>query len=165
MPRPEPLPLHPKHWPVWMVVGLLWLLSHLPYRWQLFIGKKIGQLAFYFAKREREIAQINLEKCFPHYPSFQRTQLLRKSFINMGIGAMETAFGWFASTRRLAKLGHIEGMEHVHHALQKNKGVLLCTLHMSPLHIVGRLLNMAHPFGVMYFPPKNPVFRAIRDSA
>lgn len=165
---------------VWMLAGFVWLLIQLPYRYQLKIGKWMGLLAMRFAHRERKITEINLSRCFPELSEAQREDLCRESFIAMGIGSLETAFGWWGSEKRLKKLIHVEGLEYVENALknkdientvlennglENKKGALIFTPHFSCLHIVGRLMTFRHPFSVMYFPPKNPVFREISHRA
>jgi KDO2-lipid IV(A) lauroyltransferase len=154
-----------RHWPIWIGAGLIWLLIQLPYKYQLILGKYIGLLALKFAHRERKIAEINLSRCFPELSLEKRKILLRESFIAMGIGAFETAFGWWGSEKRLNKLVIVEGLEHIENALKNNQGALIFTPHFSSLHISGRLLSLFHPFSVMYFPPKNIVFREISRRA
>jgi len=150
-----------RYWPVWILAGIMRLLIQLPYRFQLKIGKYMGLLAMRFAARERKITEINLSRCFPEMTESERQNLCRESFIAMGIGSIETTFGWWGSEKRLKKLVHIEGLEHVKHILKNNQSVLIFTPHFSSLHIVGRLITLHHPFSVMYFPPKNPIFREI----
>jgi KDO2-lipid IV(A) lauroyltransferase len=158
-------PYHPQYWPLWIAMGLLWIIIQSPYRWQLTLGKTIGLIALHLAKRERRTAEINLEKCFPHLSLMTRNQLLRESFISMGIGFLETIFGWWAPHWRINKLLHITGIEHINNALHHNQGVLICGQHFSSIHLVGRLLNFIRPFAVMYFPPKNPVIKKISENA
>lgn len=148
-----------RHWPVWLVLGLLWLISRLPYVWQITIGKGLGLLAYKLAKREREIATINIERCFPTLSKAEKEHLLKESFISMGIGTVETAFGWWASSKRLKKLITVNGIEHLDNALAQGKGALVFSGHFSSLHICGRLVNLNHPHAAMFFPPKNPIFR------
>jgi KDO2-lipid IV(A) lauroyltransferase len=154
-----------RYWLVWVLAGLVWLLIQLPYRLQLKIGKYIGLLALQFARRERKISETNLSRCFPELSETEKAYLLRQSFISMGIGMLETAFGWWGSEKRLKKLLLVEGMENLKAAVDLNKGVLIFTPHFSSLHIVGRLVTFHHPFGVMFFPPKPPVFREISRRA
>ena len=156
----------PRHWPMWFIAGLLWLLIQLPYGIQLKIGKSLGLLAYYFSKREKNIAKINLKLCFPDLNPVQLDLLLKKNFISAGQSTLETLFAWWASPKRLEKLIHIDGLEHIKQALKNNaSGVLVFTPHFTCVHTVGRLINLKHPFGVMYFPPKNPVFRYISERA
>jgi KDO2-lipid IV(A) lauroyltransferase len=157
----NPSPYAIRYWFVWLLAGIVWLLIQLPYSIQLKIGKYIGLLALRFARRERKITEINLSRCFPEMSDSDRKKLLRESFIAMGIGSLETAFGWWGSEKRLKKLLSIEGMENLKDALEYKKGVLIFTPHFSTLHIGGRLLTFFHDFAVMFFPPKHPVFREI----
>ncbi len=154
-----------RYWPIWILAGIIWLLIHLPYKFQLKIGKFMGLLAMRFATRERKITEINLSRCFPDLSESDRQKLCRESFIAMGIGAIETAFGWWGSEKRLIKLLHIDGLEYVENTLKNNQGILIFTPHYSSLHIVGRLINFHHPFSCMFFPPKNIVFREISRRA
>ena len=83
-------PLHPKHWPIWLGVGLLALLTRLPFSWQLGIGKGIGLLLHKVAGSRRRIAEVNMEICFPEKSPAERDALVRQIFIDNGIGLMET---------------------------------------------------------------------------
>jgi KDO2-lipid IV(A) lauroyltransferase len=150
-----------QHWPIWIMAGIMWLLIQLPYKFQLKIGKYIGLFALKFAHRERKITEINLSRCFPEFSQAERQALCRESFISMGIGGIETAFGWWAPEKRLKKLLHTDGLEYIENALKNNRSILIFTPHFSSLHIVGRIVNLYHPFAGMYFPPKNLVFREI----
>lgn len=154
-----------RYWPVWIFAGIMRLLIQLPYRLQLKIGKYVGLLAMRFATRERKITEMNLSRCFPEMTESERQNLCRESFIAMGIGGIETAFGWWGSENRLKKLLHIEGLEHIQKCLKNNQGVLICAPHFSSLHIVGRLINFHHHFTCMFYPPKNRVFREISRRA
>jgi KDO2-lipid IV(A) lauroyltransferase len=153
------------HIPLWLLAGILWLLVQLPYSTQLNIGKFLGLLAFYFSKRERHIAEINLQKCFPHMDTHARTQLLKNNFISAGQGTLEILFGFWGSPKRLKKLIHVKGLEIVEEALKNKHGALIFGPHFTSVHFAGRLLNLYHPFCGMYFPPKNHVFRTLTERA
>ena len=47
--------LHPKHWATWIGLGILVLLTRLPYRWQLAIGKRIGLILHKVARSRRHV--------------------------------------------------------------------------------------------------------------
>jgi KDO2-lipid IV(A) lauroyltransferase len=157
------------NWPMWIVAGILWLIIQIPYTLQLKIGKFLGLLAYYFAKRERRNADINLQKCFPTLTPQARKKLLKKSFISAGQGTLETLFGFWGSPRRLKKLIHIKNQIHnleiVNAALRNKKGAIIFAPHFTSVHFAGRLLNLLRPFACMYFPPKNKVFRSIAENA
>ena len=57
--------LHPRYWPLWFGLGLLWLVVQLPYPVLLMLGRGLGALMYRLVGSRREIAARNLELCFP----------------------------------------------------------------------------------------------------
>ena len=149
----------------WIAAGILWLIIQLPYAIQLKIGKYLGLLAFYFAKREYRNADINLRISFPDLSPMARKNLVKASFISAGQGTLETLFGFWGSPQRLKKLMHVKNFELIETALKNKKGIIVFGPHFTSVHFAGRLLNLLHPFSCMYFPPKNKVFRTIAENA
>lgn len=90
-----------RYWPTWMAIAVLWCLSHLPFTWQLAIGRFIGRTFQQFAGRRRAIAAVNLSLCFPELSAGERDRILAEQFISMGIGVLEMAMSWWAPARRL----------------------------------------------------------------
>jgi len=150
---------------VWLVAGILWLIIQLPYRLQLSMGKYLGLIGYYFAKREYRNADINLQKCFPELDNLSRKKLIRENFISAGQGTLETLLGFWGSPKRLKKLIHIKNLSVIQESLKNKKGIIVFGPHFTSVHFAGRLLNLAFPFSVMYFPPKNSVFRKITERA
>ena len=48
--------LHPRFWLLWLGLGLLWLVSQLPYRLLMVVGWVLGNLYYLLIKKERERA-------------------------------------------------------------------------------------------------------------
>lgn len=159
MKNKTPSPFSLRYFPIWLLLGLLWLIIQLPYRWQLVIGTGFGKLAFRFAKRERRIAEINLKKCFPEWSDEKRLIILKESFISQGIGLLETALGWMGRQKRLQGLARIHNQHYLDDALKQGKGALLFTAHFSSIHLAGRLMTLTRSYGAMFFPQKNPVLQ------
>lgn len=154
--------LHPRYWPTWIGIGLLRLTAFLPFGVQLFIGRRIGDLMFGLLPRRRHIARRNLELCFPGLGAGELRRLLRGSFQSVGISLMETAFSWWGSAKRLKRLYRIEGEEHLQHALQQGKGVILLGGHYTTLEISGRLLAFhTDALQPIYKPARNKLFNAL----
>ncbi|MBA4363955.1 MAG: lipid A biosynthesis lauroyl acyltransferase, partial [Pseudomonas sp.] len=105
--------LMPRFWPLWCGLGLLWLIVQLPYPALLFIGRLLGALMYRLAGDRRRIAKRNLELCFPEKPADERKRLLKENFASTGIAFFEMAMSWWWSRQRLAKLAHVEGLEHL----------------------------------------------------
>lgn len=153
--------LLPQYWPIWLTVGFLRVATWLPYRLQLFLGRGIGNLIRWTAKRRRVITRINLETCFPDKPKAEREQLLREHFHALGIAVFEIANCWYGSDRKLRKLVTMEGLENLDAALAEGKGALLLSAHFTTLEIGGRLLGLFTPFHLMYRPNRNDLLELI----
>lgn len=157
--------LRPKHWFVWFLIGVLRLCALLPYPILIKLGTALGQLLYQLPLEIKKITQTNLALCFPELSLADQKNLLKKNFISVGIGVMETAFAWFAPTKKLMRLGHIKGLEQIHLALSKGKGAILISPHFTTLQIAGRLLSIKQPFAVVYRRQKNPVINYITERA
>ena len=151
----------PRYWPWWIAVGTLWLHTRLPVRWQLASGRILGRVFYRLFPRRRRIAAVNLELCFPELDPAQRERLLREHFEGLGLMLVETTIGWWVEDRRLRNIGAVEGLEHLHRALEKGRGVLLLTAHFTALEMGGRVLAMAvqHPLHGVHRPHENPVLQ------
>lgn len=154
--------LHPRFWPLWIGLGLLWLVSQLPYRVLLLLGRLLGALMYRVAGSRRRIAAKNLELCFPEKAPAERERLLRENFASTGIAFFEMAMSWWWPRARLARLAHVEGLEHLKQAQAEGQGVILMSLHFTTLEIGAALLGQRHTIDGMYREHKNPVFDFIQ---
>jgi len=150
--------LHPRYWPLWLGLGLLWLVAQLPYRVLLSLGRGLGALMYRLASSRRKIAARNLQLCFPQMPVAERKALLKENFASTGITFFEMAIAWWWPAERLRRLGSIEGLEHLRQAEAEGQGVILMALHFTTLEMGGGLLGMAQDMYGMYRPHKNPLF-------
>ncbi|KIU49018.1 MULTISPECIES: lipid A biosynthesis lauroyl acyltransferase [Pseudomonas] len=150
--------LHPRFWPLWLGLALLWLIVQLPYRALLVLGRLLGALMYRVAGDRRRIAARNLELCFPELPSVERTRLLKENFASTGIAFFEMAMSWWWPKARLARLAHIEGLEHLQAAQRDGQGAILMALHFTTLEIGAALLGQEHTIDGMYREHKNPLF-------
>ena len=112
------------------------------------------------AAKRRRIADANLRLCFPELNNDERERLLRENFKYMGLAIMESGLSWWGNPARLPKLGRITGMHHLEEALQRGKGVILLTGHMTSTDLGGKILGIAlmhtrFPLQVMYKPAHN----------
>ena len=152
----------PRFWLLWLGLGVLWLVVQLPYKVQLCIGRALGALMYRVAGDRRRIATRNLELCFPEKTTAERKQLLKANFASTGIAFFEMAMSWWWSKPRLAKLAHVEGLEHLKQAQLEGKGVILMAFHFTTLEIGAALLGQQHTIDGMYREHKNPLFDFIQ---
>ncbi|SEJ83083.1 KDO2-lipid IV(A) lauroyltransferase [Pseudomonas linyingensis] len=154
--------LHPRYWLLWLGLGVLWLVVQLPYALLLKLGRVLGALMLLVAKSRRRIAARNLELCFPELSAAERARLLRENFASNGIAFFEMAMSWWWPSARLARLAHVEGLEHLQAAQQEGQGVILMSLHFTTLEIGASLLGQLHTIDGMYREHKNPLFDYIQ---
>lgn len=158
--KPAPSLLHPRHWPAWLGIGLLRLAVLLPWPAIMAIGGGLGRLAYLFALRRRQIAEINLQLCFPERDAAWRQRLLRDNFAAMGKGLLEIGMAWWWPRRRLERrLLAIEGEGNL--PRDEGVGTIFLTAHFSSLELSGRFLSVRCPTHAMYRPNENPVIQAM----
>ncbi len=157
--------LAPRFWLTWLLLGIMWLIAQLPYRAQLAIGNILGRILYHASPWRRHIAAVNLRLCFPELSEPERATLLRRHFSSLGMGAVETAMSWWTPDKKLRRLAHIEGLEHLERAKKMGKGVILLSAHFTTLEIGGHLLAMQVLFHAMYRAHKNPLFDAVMRRA
>ncbi len=157
--------LQPRYWLTWIGLGLGWLIAQLPYRLQMALGRLIGKLIRKLSRRREHIARVNLQLCFPEKDSQQINQLLDDNFASVGMSAIEILMSWWTPDARVRKITKIEGLENLTKALEKNRGAILLSAHLTTMEMGGRILSLFHPFHPMYRQHKNPVFELIMHKA
>ena len=155
-PRP---PLTPRYWIGWLGVSLLWLMGKTPQWLGLALSRPLAGLIRVAMKSRRRIAERNIQRCFPNMSENERQNLVQACFQSLARAVFEIAWSWSASDRRIARMGHVEGLEHVEAARQGGRGVLFVTAHISCLEIGGRLLTagLGYPISGIYRPLSSPV--------
>ncbi len=152
----------PRHWPVWVGVGLLRLVSLLPVRVQLAVGRGIGALLYMTLPGRRRVAATNLALCFPDWPDAERRARVRQHFASLGMTVIEHGLTWWASDAEVARLVAVRGTEHLKAALATGRGVILLAGHFASQEFTGRIfLPLAPRIGALYRPMKNPFVDAI----
>ncbi len=149
--------LNPKYWPVWIAFGVLALLAQLPFKWQMWMGRKLGRLLYRLATRRRAIAERNIELCFPDYTAQQRQDLILRHFESNGLILFEMGMAWFMPYWRLRKRFVVKGREHWDALQNKNQGALVIGLHMATLEIANACANRLFTMSVSYRPHSNAV--------
>lgn len=152
--------LHPRHWPAWCSVGLLWLLAHLPQRLSYALGAGIGNVFYFLAKDRRHICETNLRLCFPELSDVEHKVLVKKTMRNQGVGLMETLRVWFIAPDKLGVEFELLGKEHLEVA-KGDPGIIIIGTHFTTLDVSGALIGRQYPADSFYRKHKNPVFEYI----
>lgn len=127
--------LGPRYWRGWLLIAWLRLAALLPLRTSLALHARIGRFVGSRSRSARRLVSENLAICFPDLAPVERSALEADYFANMGAIVAELALTWFGSDRKLAGLFEVEGVEHLEHALEAGRGVMLCTGHFTPIEI------------------------------
>jgi KDO2-lipid IV(A) lauroyltransferase len=137
-------------------MAVLRVICLLPHRVSLAVGRTLGHLTERFAGKRRAIVCRNIELCFPELAATECDALASRHFEALGMALIEMGIGRWARDSTHLKLARLEGLEHLHQALAKGKGVILLSAHFTTLEISGRVL-------AMNCPPFDAVFRKNRS--
>lgn len=155
--------LLPHHWPVWIVIGLFAAITFLPYKLQLIVGKGFGLLAYKFAGSRRHVAEVNIGLCFPEKSAEEQVALVRQTFIDNGIGFIETLISWFRRADYLLPVTHFKGLDKVAAAQAEGKGVILLGAHYSMLDLSGALICNHIEASITYKRQGHPVLNFVME--
>ncbi len=150
--------LLPRYWGTLLTIGLMYLLSLLPFKAQLALGRNIGRLAMRIMKKRQVTIKRNLELCFPSMEANEREAIFNANIDNSGIALFETAMAWFWSDKRVNKHVTIKGMEHLETLEQNGKGVLMLAVHSMNLELGARAFGIKKSGMGVYRPNNNPCF-------
>lgn len=146
--------LWPKYWAIWLLMGLLLPLIYLPLRWQFWLGRQIGILAYKLASTRRRDTLINLRLAFAEKPEVERELMAKQVFVNQGIGIFETLCAWLRPNV-FTKTVSISGLQHVIKAQNEGRAVILLGAHYTMLDLGGMLCTQFFPMDGMYRPQNN----------
>ena len=154
--------LAPKHWPLWVAIGILRLIATLPISLINKIGSALGMLIYRLIPSRRRVARINLKQAYPDLNDTEINTLSKKSFKSMGISFLEMGAAWFKNPNDLKKICSIEGKQHLDEAMAKNKGVILLTGHFTTLEIGGLLIGTyVEKYNAIFKKAHDPLFNAL----
>ncbi|MBV1910278.1 MAG: lysophospholipid acyltransferase family protein, partial [Kangiellaceae bacterium] len=154
----------PKYWPTHIGLFILKSIAKLSPRNRSRLGSGLGKLMYRLATKRRRVAKINLSLCFPELDEVALEALLKENMSASGKGLIETASCWYSDLGNQQQHCEVIGKENLDAALEKGKGVILLSFHMTSLEVGGCLLGQHYDFLAMYKPNKNPLFeKAMTD--
>lgn len=150
--------LSPVYWPMWFIIGLMRLVSLLPYRFAVMLGSLLGRTLYLLNPSRKKVVDTNLRRCFPEKSPQEREQIKKECFRNIGISVVETAMCWWWKEDKFRSIVDIQGREHIDAAIKNGQGVILLTGHFTSLEIGARMLALYMPVQVMYRTQRNRFF-------
>jgi Kdo2-lipid IVA lauroyltransferase/acyltransferase len=118
-------------------------LSMIPKTLSYWLGAFIGVITLFVSKRRRNVAQRNLQACFPNMTKAGRALLLVRVFIESGIGLLESSWVWFRKPSNLRLSVSVEGAEIIESHQKAGRGVLLLCPHYTTLELSAPIINQA----------------------
>jgi KDO2-lipid IV(A) lauroyltransferase len=143
-------------------VGLLrflfTLLSLLPRRLRLAVGRGLGLALYTFVPRLRRMAAANLDRAFSDSLSREeKTRISRSSFVHLGRLLCETPAFSRVRPDRLEEFAVFEGLEHVRAAYAKGRGVFVFSGHYGNWEMVALIQGyLGLPLAMVTRPLDNP---------
>lgn len=145
---------------MWLLFGLMRLISMLPLAWTQATGAFIGLMIYRLVPSRRRVARINIRQAYPDYSEAQIRELNIASFKSLGISVFEIALAWWGNREFMRSICQIEGKEHLDKALANGKGVILLTGHFTTLEIGAMLVGLYTKLNGVYKKAHNPMFNA-----
>jgi len=157
--------LHPKFYPTWILILLMKISIHLPYKLQIKLGKVLGKFLFYIASSRRKIAEKNLSLCFPDKNKLQINFLLKKNFEEIGISFFETSNAYFAPNQKIKEKLIVKNEKYLQEAIDNDKSIILLASHFLSLMLGSRALLLKYGIANIYRPQNNQLFDEIMRSS
>jgi len=157
--------LYPKFYPTWILILLMKISIHLPYKFQIELGKVLGKFLFYVASSRRKIAEKNLSLCFPDKNKLQINFLLKKNFEEIGISFFETANAYFAPNQKIKEKLIVKNEKYLQEAIDNDKSIILLASHFLSLMLGSRALLLKYGIANIYRPQNNQLFDEIMRSS
>ena len=156
-PRFELALLHPKYFLTWFGMGFIYLCKFLPYSSIMKLGSVLGTLLQSISPHRKEIAQANMQLCFPNKDGAEINELVKAHFKNFGVGIFELAIAWWSSEKTIKSLKGNSQNINILSDLNKDQGALILIKHSTHVELDIRLMSLDIDLGGMYKPQSNKV--------
>lgn len=145
------------------LAGLGWALAQLPPGLGLWVGRRLGDLAYWVLPTRRAVASRNLARAFGGQ-RFQEElgQLCRESFRHLGMTLVEACTFFFRPPSVLLSRVDVEGVEHLKDAAAQGRGVLLLTAHFGNWELLAAAhIQTGYPLSVVVRPLDSPLLNRL----
>jgi len=150
--------LKPKYWTSWLILGLSFLIFLLPAKFTDRMANYVGDFFKKSNKKRRNIARININKCFPQLSEIQREQMLSEHFRAQARSVLHYGFILWGGRRSAEKRIELHGMEHVEASHAEGKGTIVMTVHSVGLEAAVSVLSQNYKISGPFKSMKNELF-------
>lgn len=133
----------------------LLIFSGLPLPLLHGIGFILGHGLWWSSSRLKKVAQKNICLCFPDLSPIEQSKFCRRSLIELGKTATETAFLWKCSKdKMLRQIRQISGKETLEQTMAANRGIIFVSPHFGAWELAGAYCSSIAKMTILYKPPK-----------
>lgn len=140
------------------LVPLGWGLAHLPVGLGLWVGRRLGDLAYWALPGRRTVARQNLARAFGEKRSRRDLyRLCRESFRHLGMTLVEACTFFFRPPSVLLSRVEVQGADHLKSAAAQGRGILLLTAHYGNWELLAAAHALTgYPLSVVVRPLDSP---------
>ncbi len=141
------------------------LMSLLPIRIALGIGRVLGVVGYRLGGSRRRLALSNIRRAFGDSKSEDEVSAIAAGMFR-SLGMMVVEFARLGSVDKayIDKYVSFEGIEHFEHAAKRGKGAVCLTAHYDNWELLNAALSMrGFPMGVVARPLDNPYLNAYTE--
>lgn len=139
-----------RYWPVWLLLGVLWLLAFVPHGVRRMLAKGLAQGYQWAYPKRKRIVERNLDLCFPEHLPEDRRLWRDRHFELQAYAILDLGRLWFRSVRYLKSQTEVRDPE-LFNRLIDSGGVVL-TGHGAGLEWIGHFFTMNMTGSAMYKP-------------
>lgn len=145
------------------------VLGLIPRSWSVGMADAMGRMWYLLDKRHRHIALDNLGRAYAREKTPSQTRVMaRAAFQN--IARVPFEIGWSLRRDMDAAMRHcrLHGLDHLHQAHVKGRGVLVLTLHIGnwellPMSVIAQGFNASMVYRPLDFGPADRFFLKFRS--
>ncbi len=131
------------------------LLARTPLHFQHALGSLIGTLGNWIPNRQRHVARVNIQLCFPEHSLAERKRLVRQSLRESAKGLCEIATLWYRPTPEVRGLiREVNGEAVFQQALAEDRGLLIIAPHLGCWEALQVWVAQHAPSHALYRPPR-----------
>jgi KDO2-lipid IV(A) lauroyltransferase len=108
----------------------------------------IGWLLYLTRNKQRHIAEVNLQLCFPDWPEQKRRQQVRQSLVETSKTILESFKLWRSSKNKI--LGYVKNVHGKELLTENENGTILIIPHLGNWEMVGFYCSNKAPMTSMY---------------
>jgi lauroyl/myristoyl acyltransferase len=134
------------------------LAKSLPLGFSLFLGRRLGELCYYFDTKHQAIAYANIKTVFADKLSpFQISRLTKEFYRSFGQNVVEVLLIPLVDKAYLNKYITLEGKQYIYEGFKKGKGVILLGIHEGSWELSNLICaNLGFAFSLFIRPQRYP---------